>query len=124
MTYHLEETDVSYGANSDFYNTNEVVDSDNLTHFLKLDYRERDFSDTLKEQGYFLIGEKVHTLPNYIQSFLRDHSNHILNHKLKEIKRTIGSKSLVYVKLDLDRNIVEKIKRNSKEVGNIINGLK
>lgn len=123
VTYHMDDMNSSYWENSDYYNSNEIVDSDNFWEFLKLDYRERDLSDTIKQDWYFLIWEKVDVIPDYIVNFLNEYYIHVLDHEIKEIKRTFWNKKLLFVKLDVDKNIIDKIKRNSKEVTKILENI-
>lgn len=123
VTYHMDDMNSSYWENSDYYNSNEIVDSDNFWEFLKLDYRERDLSNTIKQDWYFLIWEKVDVIPDYIVNFLNKYYIHVLDHEIKEIKRTFWNKKLLFAKLDVDKNIIDKIKRNSKEVIKILENI-
>ncbi len=121
ITYHLDSDYDSYWVDSDYYNNNEVIDTDDVGSFLQLDYRERDFKETLQEKGYFLIGEKDEKMPDYIDVFLESFSDDIHDTKIKEIKRTNSKKKLQFIQLYVDKNILDTIARKSKEIHSILN---
>ncbi len=119
MTYHIDDED-SYGEESEYYNGNEVGDSDDFSQLFHLDYREKDLTETIRQQGYFLIGEKIDEIPDYIQDFFINYKIYIADFVLKEIKRTFGNKKLIYVKLNIETSQVERMKQTSLFIQKIL----
>lgn len=121
VTYHLEDDYTNFWTDSDYYNTNEVVDTANMYQFLNLDYRERDYSDTLlEEQWYFLVWEMVDSMPDYLRKFAQEYSDKIESDVPKIIKRTFGNKILVYLKLKLPAGPIQRMRKYSKQVQEIL----
>lgn len=121
VTYHLEGEENSYWADSDYYNTNEIVDTGNLYQFLNLDYRERDYSDTLlEEHWYFLVGEMVDSMPDYLRKFAQEFWDKIESDVPKIISRTFWNKHLVYLKLKLPVGPIQRLRKYSKQVQEIL----
>lgn len=119
MTYHIDD-ESSYGPESEYYNGNEVRDTDDFSELFHLDYREKDLTETIRQQGYFLIGEKIDETPDYIRDFLSNYKIYIQDFVWKEIKRTFGNKKLVYVKLNIEISQVERIKQTSLFIQKIL----
>lgn len=121
ITYHLDSVYHSYGEDSQYYNENEVIDTNNMYHFLQLDYRERDISDTLlEEQWYFLVWEMVDNMPDYLKKFAWEFWDKIENNIPKVIPRTFWNKVLVYLKLKLPAGPIQRMKKYSKQVQEIL----
>lgn len=120
ITYHIENPYDSFWENSDYYNTNEVVDTGNMYQFLNLDYRERDYSDSLLESGYFLVGEMIDSMPEYLKKFALEYYDKIESLEPKIIKRTFGNKILVFIKLKIPAGPIQRMKKYSKQVQEIL----
>lgn len=121
VTYHLDDTNTNFWTHSDYYNSNEIVDTGNIYNFLNLDYRERDYSDTLlEEQWFFLVWEMIDSMPEYLKKFAQEYSDKIESNVPKIIKRTFGNKILVYLKLKLPAGPIQRMRKYSKQVQEIL----
>lgn len=101
-TYHIENPYISLWNKSDYYNNkDEIIDQIWISQILDLDFREKDYTDTLEVSGYFLVWETQDFIPAYLQKFLIDFHNMILSPQFKKIKRTKKDSYLLYLKLNI-----------------------
>lgn len=106
-TYHLDNIYASFWEASDYDSSgNEVVDTPDINDLFFLDYREKDITDTLAQNGYFLVGESNDFLPDYLKKFFIEFHNYLISETPKVIKRTHGNGNLIYLPLFLKNSSI------------------
>lgn len=119
-TYHLDDKYNSYWEESFYYNWNEVWDTFDIEELFELDYRERDYTQTLNQKNYFLVWESKDFFPEYLKKFLLEYQEYLISNKIKIIKRTNWNKNLIFLNLNIHKKDIY-IPDFSNQIKNILN---